>query len=261
MRKQPNSFQKQSSSWENVGNWYHGIVGEEGHYYHQNIIMPGLIKFIKLTPFENPSMLDLACGQGILARYIPEHYQYVGVDLSPTLIKAAKSTDKSAKHEYIVTDVTKPLPIKRKDFSHAAVVLALQNIEFPDQLFKNASSHLRQGGRFMIVINHPCFRIPRQSSWKIDEEKKIQYRRIDKYYNPMQIPIQAHPSKGEQSVSTLSFHFPLSSYSKWLYEAGFRIELIEEWCSNKVSTGAAAKMENRSREEFPLFMAISAVKI
>jgi hypothetical protein len=109
-------------------------------------------------------------------------------------------------------------------------------------------------------MNHPCFRIPRQSSWKVDDEQKIQYRRIDRYTSPMKIPIQAHPSKGQSSATTWSFHHPLASYSQWLNETGFVIELIEEWHSNKVSTGKAAKMENRSREEIPLFLAIKAKK-
>src|SRR5262249_49920639 len=111
------------------------------------------------------------------------------------------------------------------------------------------------------VLNHPCFRIPRQSSWQVDSEKKIQYRRLDRYLSPMQIPINAHPSKGERSATTLSFHHPLSAYSQWLRDAGFVISCMEEWCSDKVSTGSAAKMENRSRAEFPLFLTLLSQKI
>jgi hypothetical protein len=36
---------------------------------------------------------------------------------------------------------------------------------------------------------------------------------------------------------------------------------MEEWTSDKVSVGKAAKGENRARAEFPLFMAIRAVKV
>jgi hypothetical protein len=133
-------------------------------------------------------------------------------------------------------------------------------MEDPKAAFQNAADYLKSGGHLVVVMNHPCFRIPRQTSWKVDEEQKTQYRRIDRYSSPLQIPIQAHPSKGEQSGMTWSFHYPLAFYSQWLFEAGFTIELIEEWHSNKISTGKAAKMENRSRAEIPLFMAIRAVK-
>jgi len=205
-------------------------------------------------------LLDLGCGNGILARSIPQSLNYHGLDIAPSFIKEAKRQDPAPAHQYSVADVTKQLPLKDQKFTHAAIILALQNIEYPDQVFKNASKHLVKGGKFAIVLNHPCYRIPRQSSWQIDEQKKMQYRRVDRYMNPMSIPIQAHPSKGEASVSTISFHHPISQYVHWLREAGFCVMDMDEWCSDKESTGKAAKMENRSRDEFPLFLTILAEK-
>jgi len=79
--------------------------------------------------------------------------------------------------------------------------------------------------------------------------------------SPMKIPILAHPSQKEQSTNTWSYHTSLKDYSMMLKEAGFAIDLIDEWCSDKTSTGSKARMENRSREEFPLFMAIIAKKL
>lgn len=249
------------TSWQPASQWYNSIVGEEGHYYHQAIILPGLQKLMKLKDTATPSVLDLACGQGVLGRQIASDIEVYGFDIAPSLIKAAAQYDRSHRHHYGVADATKPLPITKVDFSHAAIVLALQNIEHPDQVFVHVSKHLRKGGEFFIVLNHPCFRIPRQSSWKVDEENKNQYRRIDRYMSEMKIPIQTHPSKSEQSTTTYSFHHPLSAYTRWLNEAGFSISLIEEWCSDKASTGKNAKMENRCREEFPLFMTIVAKKL
>jgi hypothetical protein len=126
-------------------------------------------------------------------------------------------------------------------------------------VFENVSKVLSDNHKLVIVLNHPAFRIPRQSSWGIDEERKIQYRRIDKYMSPMEIPIRMNPSD-PQSEQTMSYHFPISDYSKMLKDAGFVIELIEEWTSDKESVGRAGRMENRSRAEIPLFMAIVARK-
>lgn len=253
---------KDSTSWEPVKKWYHGAVGEEGLYYHRQIIIPGVLRLMTVQEDSSqpPEILDLACGQGVLAKHLPKDISYTGADISPSLIKEAKKSDTNPNHRYLVADVTKPMPIPKAAFSHAAIILALQNIEHPDQVLKNASSYLKKNGKLIIVLNHPCFRIPRQSSWQVDAEKKIQFRRLDRYLSSMKIPIQAHPSKGKQSPETWSFHHPLSAYSQWLLESGFHISLIEEWCSDKISTGAAAKMENRSREEFPLFLTILASK-
>jgi ubiquinone/menaquinone biosynthesis C-methylase UbiE len=247
-----------STSWQKVGKWYDETVGEQGHYYHQTVIIPGILKLLNLA--SDSSVLDLACGQGILSRHLPKEVAYVGIDLSSALIRTARRYQPNSQHRFVVGDISQELPIDQKDFSHAALILALQNLEEPLKAFKNAHKHLQSMGQFVIVLNHPCFRIPRQSSWKIDQENKIQYRRIDRYLSTMKIPIQMHPGHGKESLETWSFHYPLSLISQWLHEAGFFIQQIEEWCSNKVSEGKAAKMENRSRAEIPLFMTILAVK-
>lgn len=247
------------TSWEPVSKWYNKIVGNEGHYYHQAIIIPKLLTLLKFSKDPGQSLLDLACGQGIMAGKIPQEIDYLGIDISPSLIKEAKAKDKNKKHGYLIADVSKPLKLDKK-FTHGVVVLALQNIENVPGVLDNVKRHLVDKGRLAIVLNHPCFRIPRQSSWGIDEPKKLQYRRIDRYYGAMAIPIQANPSKGEKSVETMTFHHPISYYFGCLKDAGFVIETMEEWCSDKESEGKNAKMENRSRDEIPMFMTIVARK-
>lgn len=69
-----------------------------------------------------------------------------------------------------------------------------------------------------------------------------------------------HPSKKEKSEATYSFHYSLSYLSQFLYDGGFSIVRMEEWCLNKKSTGKKAKMEDFSRREFPLFLTILAKK-
>lgn len=247
-----------SSSWQRVAPWYNKVTrGGEGHYYHQHVVIPGVLRLLSLSPVSN--LLDLACGNGVLANSLPKSVKYTGVDLSESLVRTAKNEDKNMNHKYIVSDVTMPLTIP-DNFTHAATILALQNIENPEAALENAGKHLLPGGKLVIVLNHPAFRIPRQSSWGIDEERKIQYRRVDKYMSPMDIPININPSDRNSEVA-VSYHYPLSVYSKMLKDTGFVIELIEEWTSDKESVGRAGRMENRSRAEIPLFMSIVARKV
>jgi ubiquinone/menaquinone biosynthesis C-methylase UbiE len=244
-------------SWQKVAPWYSRITNEgQGHYYHQHVVIPGVLKLLDLK--SGDKVLDLACGNGVLGKAVPKDLNYLGVDSAPSLINEAKRTDRDPKHQYLIADVTKPIKVP-EDFTHAAVILALQNIENPAKVLQNASQHLTKNGRLVLVLNHPAFRIPRQSSWGIDEGRKIQYRRIDKYMSTMQIPINMNPSDRNSPI-TMSYHFPISDYSKMLKDAGFAIDVIEEWTSDKESEGRAARMENRSRSEFPLFLAIKAFK-
>jgi ubiquinone/menaquinone biosynthesis C-methylase UbiE len=233
-------------------------VGSAGHYFHQHVVLPKSLKLLDVK--QNSVVLDLACGQGVLARKLPKGAYYQGIDISRGLIAFAKKQINASEHHFLVGDVTKPLSIQRKDFTHAVCLLAIQNLEKPALMVAQAAQHLHVGGRFLIVMNHPSFRIPRQSSWGIDEKTKTQYRRIDRYFSELKVPITAHPGNPNSEV-TWSFHLPLSAYSKMLRENGFVIEVIEEWVSDKSSEGKAAKMENRSRAEFPLFLSILAKKL
>ena len=242
-----------TTSWDGVHRWYHDLVGKEGHYYHRRLIVPKTLAHLNLQ--RGSSLLDVACGQGVLARAVPEEVAYLGIDLSPSLIKLAKNSCRGPNKRFQVGDAA---AFKAEGtFSHAALILAAQNFSRPGEVFEKIALHLAPGGKLVVVLNHPCFRIPRQTSWQVDEAKKIQYRRVDRYMSSMEIPIRMHPGNKERAEETLSFHHPLSKWIGWLHKAGFVLTELEELCSDKTSSGGAAKMENRARSEIPLFMLLS----
>lgn len=245
-------------SWEESSKWYDLIVGREGHYYHRHVIMPVLLELMSLEKYH--SVIDFACGQGVLSRVIPKEVDYLGIDLSSSLIKKAKEYTKNPRHKFMVGDLEKKLDLPNKTYDCATILLALQNVGKWQSVLDNAKRYLKKEGRFFIVMNHPYFRIPRQTSWHIDDKKKLQSRLVDSYMSEQKIPIQTNPSMKTSKV-TFSYHFPLSSLSKELYKKGFMIQQIEEMISDKKSTGKKAKMENRARAEFPLFLCIVAKKM
>lgn len=243
-------------TWDASEPWYTSCVGEKGHHYHQAVILPNALRLLgKFT-----SLLDLGCGQGVLARHLPKTVEYIGIDTSNALIESAKTFAAGPHIRFLLADASCELQIDKKDFDRATLILSLQNMEQGARAIEAAARHLKKGGKLLIVLNHPCFRIPRQSGWGIDEQKKLQYRRINSYMSPLKIPIQTHPGKGKHSKTTISYHHSLSDYSNWLNGQKFAIEAIEEWCSDKKSEGAKAKMEDRARREIPLFLAILAKK-
>lgn len=247
---------KKDTSWEEVEGWYSSCVGEKGHYYHRTLILPNALRLLGIgkTPL---SVLDIGCGQGVFARALPSNTLYYGLDASPSLIDEAKRQMRAASFHFLAADATKPFPIEKKDFDRALFLLSLQNMEHQDKAIANARAHLKKGAELLLVLNHPCFRIPRQSSWGIDEASKIQYRKIQRYLSPMKIPIQMNPGKKE-SAQTFSFHHSLADTIAFLARANFSVIGLEEWCSDKKSTGPKAKMEDRARSEIPLFLALLA---
>ncbi|MCH9610280.1 MAG: hypothetical protein S4CHLAM81_13350 [Chlamydiales bacterium] len=242
-----------SSDWGQVSNWYNQLVGKKGHLFHQEVIWPQLLPLLDCK--KGDSLLDLGCGQGVLFDTLPKGVKYHGVDLGKGLIKEARKRG----NFFTLADICEPLKIGK--FSHVTAILCMQNLEMPEKAIQNASDNIKQGGSFIMVLNHPAFRIPRQTHWEMDEKQKLQYRRVNRYLSPLKIPIQMQPSKGQKSETTWSFHHPIGSFSKWLNDAGFAIQLLEEWISPKKSSGKNAKMENFARKEFPLFLTVKAIKL
>lgn len=243
------------TSWQKAAKWYGNITKDEGHFYHKTVIIPNVLRLLDLK--QEDKLLDIACGNGVLAKNISEGIKYTGVDSAVDLIAMAKQDAKRGQ-EFLLSDVTENLGTK-ETFGKMAIILALQNIAKPDFMLKMAAKQLENKGKMVIVLNHPTFRIPRQTSWGWDEVKKVQYRRVDSYLTSQKIAILLHPGL-EDKTTTYSFHWSLQDISKMLFGAGLVIEKMEEWISPKTSEGGRAAEEDRSRKEIPLFMAIVARK-
>lgn len=244
--------------WSNVAKWYNHAVGHSGHYYHQHVIFPQLKQLYQPKPGQ--TVLDLGCGQGVYARLLPKGIGYTGIDASEALIKTALKLDRDPAHQYLVADATKAIPVERNHYDFALSILALQNMADASSALSEMVRATKVGGTLILVLNHPAFRIPRQSSWEIDEHTKQQYRRLNRYLTPLEIPINAHPGNKQSSV-TWSYHHPISYYTNALCQSGAVITALHEWVSDKTSQGRAQKMENRARLEFPLFLTIVAKKL
>lgn len=252
---------KPKSSWESVSDWYGAYMGKEGGDYQKDIVFPGALRL--LEPVDDGDYLDLACGQGAFASLLAKKVKarIISLDASPSLINQAKrQSSKSIK--FIVDDAGSfAHQFKPDQFDGVVCNLAIQNIDPLEPVFEQVSRVLKTGGNLVLTMNHPAYRQPRQSGWGWDEERKLQYRRIDKYMSEYEMPIVAHPGSAPQ-IKTYSYHRPLSVYINTLAKHGFLIDALEEWCSNKHSdSGPKARAENQARKEIPLFLAIRAVKL
>jgi len=239
------------TSWEKSADWYDKIIGAQGSELYQRVVIPSALRLLDVHPKEK--ILDLGCGQGVFSRALAEAGgEVTGIDASPSLIQKARSYPSRAGLRYLVRDAAKLGELG--PFDGVTSILALQNMAHLDEVCRAAARALKPGGRFLWVINHPCFRIPRQTSWGFEED--VQYRRINAYSTPMNIPILMHPGMAN-SETTTSFHYSLMDLMRPAFAAGFQLAGLEEWHSDKVSEpGPRARIENRARREFPLFLAL-----
>jgi hypothetical protein len=129
-------------------------------------------------------------------------------------------------------------------------------------VIENISRLICEKGRVYIVLNHPAFRIPQNSTWSFDDQTQIQSRRVDIYMTEKEISIDMNPGSTINKKITPSFHRPLQVYSKSFAKYNFAITKIEEWMSHKKSQqGPRAKAEDQARKEFPMFMCLELKKI
>jgi 2-polyprenyl-3-methyl-5-hydroxy-6-metoxy-1,4-benzoquinol methylase len=212
------------------------------------------------------SVLDVACGQGVLCRVLhTKGIKATGIDAAGQLIRLAR--ERSAPDiQYIVADardLSQQPDLAPASFDAAACVLAIQNLDPIGPVFEQIARLLAPGGRLVLAMMHPCFRGPKATSWDWDLRglNKIQYRRVERYLLSRKEPIITHPGK-DPHAGTWTFHRPLQTYIKALAHAGLVIDMLEEWPSHKVSTsGPRAPAENTARQEIPMFLALRARKI
>jgi len=248
--------------WDPVAAWYDKLVGETGSDYHRNVILPGTLKMLDPQPGE--SVIDICCGQGVLVKPLLEAKiaNFTGVDASPRLIDSAKSRHGSdPRVSFAVVDACKPGAWANGSYDAATCLMAVHDVPDPVALFRNVAKSLKPGGRAVMVFMHPCFRIPRQSHWGWDADQKIQYRRLDAYGSPLEIQITTHPGKGTGELTTF-YHRPMSELLTAIGNGGLGVVACDELYSHRRSqVGPFSKAEHRAAQEFPMFLALKAVKL
>lgn len=240
------------AGWDAVAAWYDGWMGKGGSQHHRQLAVPAVINLLELQPGE--TVLDIGAGQGVLAPYVAQAGgKYTGVDVSPRLLDLARQHH--GKHgRFLKADAIQleaHPDLAAGSFDAVVFLLSLQDINpLPDALFA-ASAMLRSGGRAVLLMTHPCFRIPRQSGWGYDENRKLTFRRIDRYLTPLPVPMKPYP--GSSGVTT-SFHRPLSDYVNGLAAAGLLLDRMDEIPSYKAQ-------DKPEEAEIPLFIGLRAWKL
>jgi len=247
---------KAETSWGGVAEWYQQLLSAEGTY-QKEVILPNLLRLLEIKKGE--VVLDLACGPGFFTNeFYKQGAKTIGADIASELIKIAKKNSPQD-IKYFVSSADKLSFLADKSVDKITVILSVQNIENVSEVFKECARALKSGGKLFLVMNHPLFRVPKESSWGWDEQNKIQYRRIDGYLSESKVKIQMRPGS-QPEENTLTFHRPLQFYFKALQKTGFLVSRFEEWNSNKKSEpGPRASAENRARKEIPLFLFLEAV--
>lgn len=249
------------TSWDALAHWYDGWVGEGGSQHHQQVAVPAVLRLLELRAGDR--VLDVGAGQGVLVPFVQRAgAEYIGVEAGPRLAGIARRRHPEAR--FIVGDA-RSLPaisgIAAAGFDAVVFLLSLQDMDPLAPVLEGAAWALKQGGRMVILLTHPAYRVPRQSGWGWDEGRKLVYRRVDRYLTPLPVPMKPFPGRDVRGV-TRSFHRPIEEYVNGLGANGLLIDRMDELPGIKLPTvGTSKKADELARREIPLFLAIRARKV
>jgi SAM-dependent methyltransferase len=217
-----------------------------------------------LEPSPGDAILDLGCGQGVLAPHIARAgAHYMGVDASPRMLDLGRRRHGSC-GKFVLGDARHLPDIKElspASFDSVAFLLSLQDMDPLEEAIAGAAWALKPRGRVVLLLTHPAFRVPRQSGWGWDEGRKLMFRRVDRYLTSLPVPMKALPGK-DVRATTRSFHRPIQAYVNGLAEHELLTEHLDELPAHKLeSTEPGGRAETIARREIPLFLAIRARKL
>ena len=175
-------------------------------------------------------VLDAGCGQGYLARLLAERGAHViGVDLSKRFIEIARQYEKknSLGIKYIKADLAHVTQLKNNCFDLIVSVYVLCDVRDYDKAVGEMARVLKPGGRFIFLIEHPCF------NWQSGGWKRVPADSL-RTEDSMYLMVKDYFRRGTQESQwgklplLLTFIRPLSDYFHSLKKHGFVVrDLIE----------------------------------
>jgi SAM-dependent methyltransferase len=165
-------------------------------------------------------VLDIACGQGRMSRYLAQQGARVtGVDISAAMLGRARAAGPGG-IDYIRADVTqRPGWWDGRPFDGCTCELALMDIDDLAAAFLTVAAVLRAGGWFVASIVHPCF--PGNERGRSSWPPEGGYEREGWWTSPDHNPDGARIRVG-------ATHRKLSTVLNALLDAGLHADLFAE---------------------------------
>ena len=187
-RVEPEPADRTIVDWEEIAAWWDERQGDEGDLWHRTLIDPTLFRV--LGPVEGLHMLDLACGNGYIARKLARAGARVtGVDASTPVMEHARAREEREPLGigYHVADAARLDGLGDASFDVVVCNMALRDIPDAEGALREAARVLRPGGRLITSLSHPCFDVSVSSSgWVVERigfettvfRKVSRYRRV-----------------------------------------------------------------------------------
>lgn len=234
----PDGYTTLRAAWdEGAEAWVGWARSEEIDHAFWRLNLPCLLS---LLPAPGRLTLDVACGEGRVARRLKElGHHVVGYEGSPALAAAAREADPG--FEVHVADAA-AVPALADGVADLAVAsLALMNMDDMPAVVGEVARLLEPGGRFCFSVLHPL------NTW--GDAGDVGYFETVAYAETLE-------RAGERMIFH-DTHRPLRDYVAALREAGFLVDDLREPVPDDAHVAARPEVERWRRR--PAFLHVRAV--
>jgi ubiquinone/menaquinone biosynthesis C-methylase UbiE len=206
--------------WDVAAESWVDFVRQGKDYFRDELNNPGM--FYLIGDMKGLLILDIACGEGYNTRLLAgKGAKVIGIDSSKKMIESAISQEEKDPLgiDYYVLDSKKLSRFSSISFDLVTCFMALMDIKDYDKTISEIARVIKNDGRFIFSITHPCFEY---------NLKTQELERTSKYFEARTEKISWNMERLLKSFETTSFHRTLTDYSITLYKHGFLIRRLME---------------------------------
>jgi SAM-dependent methyltransferase len=205
--------------------------------------------FLELVPKPGYRTLDLGCGEGRLSRDLARiGHQVIGVDLSATMLAAARAADPSI--ETHLADAAS-LPFDDSEFDVVVAFMSLQDVTDYAGAIREAGRVLVSGGSLCIAIVHPFSSAGRFEEETADSRFVVEGSYLEASFHSDRI------ARDGLEIEFVSEHRSLDAYCEAIAGAGLLIERLRE---PALPEHGVTRPHSRRWQRLPLFLHVRARK-
>ncbi len=217
--------------WEDFAKWWDEKQGDYGDLWHRTLIDPTVLRV--LGDVSGRDALDLGCGNGYFSRMLARlGAQVTGVDSSKSIIEICVEREQSNPLgiTYQVADASDLSTLPDSSFDIVLANMTLDDMWNAEGAIQECSRVLRERGRLVASISHPCFDVGNHSGWQIERTglDTTVWRKVDGSYRRVFEHTAEWRLGDNERMETRSYHRPISWYARVLHSRGFVITAIEE---------------------------------
>jgi len=234
----------QTNTYDQFADSYGAFIVKEkagGFSFYHDLIIPYLL--LSLGNVADATVLDAGCGEGYLARLLTtQGAKVTAIDISPHLVALAETQAPQLAIEYLVHDLSKPLPQYENAFDLVVSNLVLNDVYDYIGYITTVGAVTKPGGRVVLVMNNPYSAVIRE--------------KVTNYFERGTAVL--YQGLAEAGIKVYYFHRTLEEYVKAFQAAGFLLKQLSDLPITEamLKQGAPPKYY-----QFPYFMLLDFVKV